>query len=532
MRTSIIIFCLVNVSLLSSGQSPRVTIDSGTLEGIIDSSGVTVFRGIPYAAAPVGLFRWREPQPLVKWSGIRKATQYGASCPQPSLEWGPTSEDCLFLNIYTVNEAPQSSSKPKRPVMVWIHGGGYFTGSARGYNGHVLAQKGVVVVTFNYRIGPFGYLDHPALEAESPHKSAGNYGLLDQIAVVKWVQRNIAHFGGDANKVTIFGESAGGFAVGALLASPLANGLFHNAILESGTGIYHGILTRNTARDFAITGAKNLKIDGMDSVAAAELRSIDAEHLMEAYQPPQGSALKPFLCWFAPVVDGWALPLPLDQAIDKGVWNNVPVLVGSNGNEGVHFQRVKPAVTLEDYYNLFGIKGFGDTSGELAQAYAVHDTTEILEQAQNFVGDLGFGAPSRSLARLITTKGGTAYLYYFTRTSKDGNGKNVKAMHTSEIPFVFGQLPETWEPFAHLNGKSSKDVMLANALSDYWVAFASYGNPNRLSPNGKWPPWPVYNLLSDGYLEIGIEIIPKTSLRKIQYDAIDRFLRQKGEIRY
>src|SRR5882757_9021420 len=246
---------------------PRVMIDTGAVEGIIDStSGVTVFRGIPYAAPPVGPLRWRPPQSAAHWTGVRPASQLGHNCVQhqPYGDIDPfaagVSEDCLYLNVWTsslpipASRFPHPASRARRPVLVWIHGGGFFAGfgGEERHNGARLAQKGAVVVTINYRLGAFGFLAHPALAAESPYHAAGNYGLLDQIAALQWVQRNIARFGGDPSRVTIFGESAGGMSVGSLIGSPLAKGLFQRAILESGTGVGSGISSRDDARAVAL----------------------------------------------------------------------------------------------------------------------------------------------------------------------------------------------------------------------------------------------------------------------------------------
>jgi len=241
---------------------PHVTIDSGALEGTVDSTtGTLVFKGIPYAAPPVGSLRWRPTQPPAHWRGVRAAQQLGHNCmqSQPYSDIDPysagVSEDCLYLNVWTTS---LGSSAAARPVMVWIHGGGFFAGfgGEERHNGARLAQKGAVVVTLNYRLGPFGFLTHPALTAESPRNASGNYGLLDQIAALKWVQRNIARFGGDPARVTIFGESAGGMSVGSLIASPLAKGLFQRAILESGTGIGIGIARSDVAQKVGIQFAE------------------------------------------------------------------------------------------------------------------------------------------------------------------------------------------------------------------------------------------------------------------------------------
>src|SRR5450759_4434265 len=266
-----IVVSAIFAGLIGAHRAPsqRVTIDAGTLEGIIDSTtGVTVFRGIPYAAPPVGELRWKPPQPAKHWSDVRPASQLGHNCVQhqPYGDIDPfaagVSEDCLFLNVWTNS---LDANAPRRPVMVWIHGGGFFAGfgGEERHNGARLAKKGAVVVTLNYRLGPFGFLAHPSLAAESPHHAAGNSGLLDQIAALQWVQRNIARFGGDPSRVTIFGESAGGMSVGSLIASPLAKGLFQRAILESGTGVGAGIASRDDARAVAFRFADSLGVHGV-----------------------------------------------------------------------------------------------------------------------------------------------------------------------------------------------------------------------------------------------------------------------------
>src|SRR3989454_6404187 len=274
---------------------PRVTIDTGTLDGL-DTAGVMVFRGIPYAAPPVGELRWRPPQSAAHWSGVRDASKLGHNCiqHQPYSDIDPfkagVSEDCLNLNVWTsslplrASRLPLPASRLPRPVLVWIHGGGFWAGfgGEERHNGARLAQKGAVVVTLNYRLGPFGFLAHPALAAESPHHAAGNYGLLDQIAALQWVQRNIAHFCGDPSRVTIFGESAGGMSVGSLIASPLAKGLFQRAILESGTGVSIGITPRDTARAIAFHFAESLGVYGAAADAARHLRALSPDTLLAA----------------------------------------------------------------------------------------------------------------------------------------------------------------------------------------------------------------------------------------------------------
>jgi para-nitrobenzyl esterase len=284
-------------------------IDSGLISGQTNSDGVTSYLGIPFAMPPVGNLRWRPPQPVEPWNGVRKADHFGASCMQDEmgvrLPWsrgfmtqGPISEDCLYLNVWT----PSRSGAKKLPVMVWIYGGGYSEGSSEVavYNGEKLATKGVVVVTFNYRVGPLGFLAYPALTAESPHHASGNYGLLDQIAALKWVHRNIARFGGDPSKVTIFGQSAGAGSVGILMASPVAKGLFQRAITESGLGLFRGLDSRKPLAEAEAQGVKYAERMGAHSLA--QLRALPSADFAKAIPGmPAG------LTGFSSNLDNWVI---------------------------------------------------------------------------------------------------------------------------------------------------------------------------------------------------------------------------------
>src|SRR3954468_381889 len=453
---------------------PRVTIDTGTLEGL-DTAGVMVFRGIPYAAPPVGPLRWKPPQPAEPWTGVRPATQLGHNCvqPQPYSDIDPyaagVSEDCLNLNVWTKsldNRAP-------RPVMVWIHGGGFFAGfgGEERHNGARLAQKGAVVVTLNYRLGPFGFFAHPALAAESPHHAAGNYGLLDQIAALRWVKRNISRFGGDPSRVMIFGESAGGMSVGSLIASPLAKGLFQRAILESGTGIGVGVNRRDVARAASLKLADTLAVHGTGADAAAQLRAADAQKVLQAALRLANPASPQFF----PVVDGWVLPHPVDSTVANGAANLVPVIAGSNRDEG----------------------------------------------------DDWMGAPTRSFARLMSSRGAPTYLYIFSRVGEDSVNRQRAACHSAEITFVFGR-PHPLQPSA---GTTPYDSTVAEAMSDYWLAFAATGDPNGAPAAGKWPRWPKYDPSTDALLEIGPQIAARTMMKRSVYDSLDAVARSRGELR-
>jgi para-nitrobenzyl esterase len=459
--------------VLPPGQ-PRVTTDAGVVEGRVDAaSRVLVFEGIPYALPPMGRLRWRPPQRPARWDGVRKADRLAQNCMQRRVYddidafAAGVSEDCLYLNVWT------QSTGGRRPVMVWIHGGGFFAGfgGEERHNGARLTQKGAVVVTVNYRLGVFGFFAHPALTAESPQRTSGNYGLLDQIAALEWVQRNIARFGGDPARVTIFGESAGGISVGALIASPLAKGLFQRAILESGVGMGGFMQPLDTAEAVGMRVASALGVTGTDAAAAARLRATSADSVLAASFSVAGAS-RP-IHW--PVVDGYVLPRPVDAALARGEANVVPVIVGSNRDES----------------------------------------------------SSAFGAPSRAFARLITARRTPAYLYLFTRVGDDSVNRKRGAYHSAEITFVFGRA----RPLLQSAGRTTYDSTLAEAMSDYWVAFATTGNPNGAPNGGRWPRWPVYDPITDAYLELGPQIVAKRDFRRALYDSLDAVARRRGEVR-
>jgi len=465
---------------------PRVTVDAGTLEGAVDSAtGVLVFRGVPYAAAPVGALRWQPPQPVARWQGVRPATHLGRNCMQPRMydDIDPfaagVSEDCLYLNVWTTALGENAVGLPNglRPVMVWIHGGGFragFGGEER-HHGARLAEKGAVVVTLNYRLGPFGFLAHPALATETG--GSGNYGLLDQIAALEWVRRNIARFGGDPSRVTVFGESAGAMSVAALMAAPRAQGLFHQAILQSMAGLGTVAARRDSAEAQGARFVARLGVTGTHVDVAARLRALSADSLLAALAAAEGPgpdgqrAPLPL----RPVVDGRVLPQSIDSALATGAANLVPVIVGSNADEG----------------------------------------------------DAVFGAPARAFARLVTRRGRPAYLYQFTRVGDDSANRHRGAYHSAEITFVFGRA----RPILANAGRTAYDSTLAEAMSDYWLAFARGGDPNGPPAAGRWPRWPVYAPATDASLELGPEVAAKQGLRRAVYDSLDAEARSRGEVR-
>jgi len=475
------IVVLAGVGAARFAGPPRVTVDTGTLEGL-DTAGVMVFRGIPYAEPPVGNLRWRPPQPAAHWSGVRDASKLGHNCMQhqPYDDIDPfkagVSEDCLYLNVWT-KSLPLPASRVPLPVLVWIHGGGFWAGfgGEERHNGGRLAKKGTVVVTLNYRLGAFGFLAHPAFAAESPEHAAGNYGLLDQIAALQWVKRNIARFGGDTSRVTIFGESAGATSVGSLIASPLAKGLFQRAILESGTGAGTGLGTHitsgETGKTTAMRLADSLHVRGVDAEAAKRLRAANADTVLRAslhLGSPGGSV-------FRPTVDGRVLPHAIDSALMLGAANIVPVIVGTNRDEG----------------------------------------------------DKWMGAPTRSFARLMSAHGAPVYLYIFSRVGDDSVNRKRGAYHSAEITFVFGR----HHPILASAGSTAYDSTVAEAMSDYWVAFATSGDPNGPPTPGKWPRWPRYQSSTDALLEIGPEIAARTMVKRAVYDSLDAAARARGGLR-
>ena len=454
--------------------APRVTLGAGTLEGRVDpASGAMVFEGIPYAAPPVGNLRWRAPQPAPAWQGVRPAKQLAHNCMQhqPYGDINPfaagVSEDCLYLNVWT-----PSTSGP-HPVMVWIHGGGFFAGfgGEERHNPGPLTKKGAVVVTFNYRLGALGFLAHPALSAESPTHSSGNYGLLDQIAALTWVKQNIARFGGDPSDVTIFGESAGSMSVGALIASPLAKGLFAHGIMQSGTGTV-AVPPLAAGEQIGVRVASALGVTGTDAAAAARLRALPADSIVAAMVRSQQNPGSPIQF---PVIDGYVLTRPIDSTIAMGLANQVPVIIGTNADEPESF----------------------------------------------------FGAPGRSFARLLTARGVPVYTYRFSRTGTDSAGKPVPANHSFDISFAFGRP----HPILSFIGNAPYDPTLADAMSDYWVAFARGGDPNGPPAAGKWPVWPKYDPAADVWMNLGEHIGPIANPRRAAYDSLDVAARAQGQIR-
>lgn len=467
------IFALGGWFVSSAAIEEPVHLDSGLVSSIAGSNAaVRVFRGIPYAAPPVGKLRWRAPQPATHWDGVRKADEFGAMCMQPPFRGGnPTatppkmSEDCLFLNVWTA----ATSARERRPVMVWIHPGGYQTGSGStpGYDGEALAKKGVVLVTINYRLGMFGFFSHPELTKESENHASGNYGLMDQVAALRWVQKNIAGFGGDPNRVTVFGDSAGSSSISNLMGSPRAKGLFQRAVGESGVWMGISLAPTRTLAEAEQAGVK--MAEALHAQSLEDLRAMSAEDLLKG---GRGGG---------PVVDGWFLPQDVGTIFAEGKQNDVPLLGGSNKDEGTFF--LQP--TTADKFVERSRTRFGDQADAFLKLYpAGSDEEANASQLAAFRDELAF--VMRVWARAQTKTGHSkAFLYYFTHeptppvgsTSRGGFGSG--ATHGAEAQYIFQNLlpPRAWTDLDH---------QVSDMLSSYWVNFAANGDPNGKGL-AKWP---------------------------------------------
>lgn len=421
-----------------------VRLDSGLISGTSEGQ-ISEYLGIPYAAPPIGELRWRPPQKVAAWKGLRSCEWFAPACVQSKSkhEIRRMSEDCLYLNIWT----PAKRTDEGLPVMFWIHGGAFRIGSGsfKEFQGKNLAKKGVIVVTINYRIGPLGFLAHPLLRAESEHEACGNYGLLDQIAALEWVKRNISGFGGDPNRVTIFGESAGGASVTALMISPLAKGLFSQAISESGTlfGDRYFLPKANgslaQALKSGVNYAKALGCDKADDVLAA-LRKKSAADLIEAAKNFQ----------FGPVFDDWVIPQYPEITFSSGAFVQIPLIIGVNGDEGSLWFKKDRAKAAQ-----FGLDAF------VKPAYFIAGCVK------------------------------KTFFYHFSRAPATEMGKQFGSYHAAEVSYVFGTLDKS-------RGYNEVDFTLSEKMMNYWVNFVKTGDPN--GPG--LPHWPAYNNKSQEYLEL------------------------------
>ena len=469
----------------------EVRIESGSLKGAAAGS-VVAFKGIPYAAPPIGRNRWRAPQPVVPWKGVRSAEAFGSDCMQLPFPGDAAplgnkpAEDCLYLNVW----APVARSSGKRPVMVWIYGGGFVNGgtSPAVYDGTHFAERGVVFVSFNYRVGRFGFFAHPALSREDPTGLLGNYCFLDQIAALKWVRKNIARFGGDPGNVTLFGESAGGGSVLTMMTTPLARGLFHKAIIESGGGrsllgpmrrIHESAPNLPSGEAVGIAFAEKAGIQGEDAAALAALRQLPAERVVDGLN----MATMGNPTYAGPMIDGKIVSESSEQAMLAGRAMKIPLMAGANSNDiGFSF-----AKTMDELFAPFG------ANKEKAQTvYNPEKSTELRKIGALVASDRMMVEPARFVVRMAAEAGQPAYEYRFSYVAESLRKQWKGAPHATEIPFVFDTVAARY-------GKdlAPADEAIAKAVIAYWVAFAKTGNPDG---EGR-PHWPRYNAKDDELMD-------------------------------
>lgn len=500
-------------------QAPAVRVQEGALTGV-HKGPIDAFLGVPYAAPPIGANRWKPPLAPATWAGVRKADTIPASCqqgltPQGFGPWtheyvvtNQVSEDCLYLNVW----APAKHGKQALPVMVWIHGGGFSSGSASVpiYDGSALAAKGIIVIGINYRVGLYGYMAHPELTAESPAHASGNYGLLDQIAALKWIKANVAAFGGDPSKITIAGQSAGAASVHHIISSPLARGLFARAIAESGSGMGLMVPDRATAEQ---AGLALTQAAGVSSVA--DLRKLSPSDLEAAARKSANPAAGGLA--FAPIVDGLAIP---DARTVGANTNDTPILTGMTADEmkGLNpaFGKATPASLRAEIAGAYG--SFAE---QVSTLYPASSDVEANASSSALATDRGLASMSTwaDLRQLGSKQ--PIYAYLWTHAEPGPDAARYGAFHSSEIPYVFATLDKSPErPFTEI------DDRLADQMSSYWANWVKKGDPN--GPG--LPLWPRYSQATREILVIDARsearpVLPPAKLRLFQ-----QFVKQGGRL--
>lgn len=527
----------------STSPKDAVLTRSGWLAGTITADGeIQVFKGIPYAAPPIGKLRWRPPQLVTPWSGVRPATEFGPRCIQPDRSqrsigyFGPEmeSEDCLYLNIWTQGRSGI------RPVMVWFHGGAFYLGSGSLpiFNGEQLARAGVVLVTVNYRLGRLGFLAHPELSRESGYGASGNYGLLDQVAALRWIQDNIASFGGDPRRVTVFGQSAGSVSVSCLMSTPIAKGLFHRAIGQSGALFAPPAASSGTGDsmqtldDAERSGSELARALGAST--SEDLRALPARQLQlarphksggdEPYDPshvPRGSFDTAY-----PIVDGYVLPDSAFAIFAEGRQNDVPLLTGSTANEGA----TMPRASSVSQFLAESRSEFGELFAWFSKLFPAENDDQALDASQSAFGYRNFIWQNWTWARMHEQTGRSKTFYYrFVRVPPlppdadffENTASKLRAFHGGEIPYVFRNLHVRNWPWQDI------DRQLSWSMSSYWLNFVTAGDPN----GEKLPNWPNFSITRPQVMIFGDDVCVSSIPEKERLEFWDAFYSRARRLR-
>lgn len=511
-RTSILAAALVLAGCASTPPSRSLADPVATDKGLVSGTGQDVrsFKGIPYAKPPVGALRWRPPQPADAWSGVRDGSRFGPDCMQPAeypeLRGAGMSEDCLSVNVWT----PARVSNEKLPVMVWIYGGGftYGSGSHPTYDGEALARRGIVVVNLNYRLGLFGFMAHPQLTAESQDHASGNYALMDQIAALQWVQRNIAAFGGDPNKVTVAGQSAGALAVSSLITSDKARGLFQQAIMQS-VGVMRPMASLQQAEQFGLKAGPDI----------TELRKMEPAALVKRLKdisPPVREMTT--AREIAVIVDGSVIKQDDYRAYTRGEYRRMPLIVGSNENEGGGIARGLPVKTMPEYRSYLR-RNFPGAEARAEQAYGISSDGAVLPTLSDLASDTQFLYGTREMLKLVAPQQPNVYRYVFTQRRNAGPAAPI---HGAELQYPFDNLSAPHR--GRVVPSDASDARVASEMADAWARFVKAGNPN----GGKLPNWPRYDVSAQQYLEFGKTTQAGSFSQQLRLDFIRDYYASQG----